>query len=194
MYADPSGHIALSTLLISMAIGAVIGFATSYVPDVVKNFGDGFEWADFNTFEDNWLKYVGATLGGAISGMGVGLGTTILTSGIGNVVEAAFAGNIDTFGDFLLRFTIGGVLGGVGFGISKGIASSLADKKILGILGSLNNNTKVNKRLAKAGFGHLNIARDGFSKVYNTMYKELGYESLENGISIGYDVLTGFIF
>ncbi|MBQ8206909.1 MAG: hypothetical protein IJZ77_05540 [Bacilli bacterium] len=51
---------------------------------------------------------------------------------------------------------------GVGFGISKGIASSLADKKTLGILGSLNNNTKVNKRLAKAGFGHLKIARDGF--------------------------------
>ena len=94
--------------------------------------------------------------------MGVGLGTTILTSGIGNVVEAAFAGNIDTFGDFLLQFIIGGVLGGVGFGISKGIASSLADKKTLGILGSLNNNTKVNKRLAKAGFGHLKIARDGF--------------------------------
>lgn len=70
-------------------------------------------------------------MGGAISGMGVGLGTTILTSGIGNVVEAAFPGDIDTFGDFFLQFTIGGFFGGVGFGISKGIASSLAEKKHL---------------------------------------------------------------
>ena len=77
---DPSGHFVISAII----IGAGIGFLTSYISDVISEMQDGFDWSDFNTFEDNWLKYVGATLGGAIGGLGAGLATTILANGVGN--------------------------------------------------------------------------------------------------------------
>ena len=190
MYADPSGHIVVSAII----IGAIIGFASSYIPDVVKNFDDGFDWSDFNTFEDNWVKYIGTTLGGAIGGLGAGLGSTILASGVGNVIEAAFAGEISSFGDVMIQFALGGVLGGVGYGISKGITSIFADKKIFGILGNLSDNAKVNKRLTKAGFGNLKIGKHGLSTVYEKMYKKLGFETLEKGLSYSYDAIVGFVF
>ena len=189
-YADGSGHFPILVVL----IGAGIGFLTSYIPDVISEMQDGFDWSDFNTFEDNWLKYVGATLGAAIGGLGAGLGTTILASGVGNVVEAAFAGDISNFRDIMIQFALGGALGGVGYGVSKGIASVVADKKIFGILGNLSDNAKVNKRLAKAGFGNLKIGKHGLATVYDKMYKKLGFEALEKGLSYSYDAIVGFIF
>ena len=189
-YSDESGHFPILAVL----IGAGIGFLTSYIPDVISEMQDGFDWSDFNTFEDNWIKYVGATLGGAIGGLGAGLGTTILANGIGNVVEAAFAGDISNFGDVMIQFALGGVLGGVGYGASKGIAGIFADKKIFGILGNLSDNAKVNKRLAKAGFGNLKIGKHGLSTVYEKMYKKLGFETLEKGLSYSYDAIVGFVF
>ncbi len=189
-YSDESGHFPILAVL----IGAGIGFLTSYIPDVISEMQDGFDWSDFNTFEDNWIKYVGATLGGAIGGLGAGLGTTILANGIGNVVEAAFASDISNFGDVMIQFALGGVLGGVGYGASKGIAGIFADKKIFGILGNLSDNAKVNKRLAKAGFGNLKIGKHGLSTVYEKMYKKLGFETLEKGLSYSYDAIVGFVF
>ena len=53
-------------------------FNHPYISDVISEMQDGFDWSDFNAFEDNWLKYDGATLDGAIVGLGAGLGTTIL--------------------------------------------------------------------------------------------------------------------
>ena len=54
---DENGDFALSTFLISIAVGAVIGLGMSYASDVVSNAQDGFEWSDLNTFEDNGKKY-----------------------------------------------------------------------------------------------------------------------------------------
>ena len=190
MYLDGSGHFPI----LSVLIGAGIGFLTSYIPDVISEMQDGFDWSDFNTFEDKWIKYVGATLGGAIGGLGAGLGTTILANGIGNVVETAFTGDISNFGDVIIQFALGGVLGGVGYGTSKGIAGIFADKKIFGILGNLSDNAKVNKRLAKAGFGNLKIGKHGLATVYEKMHKKLGFETLEKGLSYSYDVIVGFVF
>ena len=53
-------------------------FNHPYISDVISEMQDGFDWSDFNAFEDNWLKYAGATLDGAIGGLGAGIGTTIL--------------------------------------------------------------------------------------------------------------------
>ena len=38
-------------------------------------------------------------MSGAIGGLGVGLGTTILANGVGNVVEATLEGDISCFKD-----------------------------------------------------------------------------------------------
>ena len=187
---DHNGNFAFSALI----IGAIIGFSTSYLSDVIANFKDGFQWSDYNTFKDNWIKYIGATLGGAIGGLGAGLCSTILANGIGNVVEASFAGEISIFGDVMLQFTLGGVINGVGYGVSKFITGIFADKRIFKILGDLTDNTKVNKRLAKAGFGNLKISKNGIKGVYNKMYQQFGFESLKKVISYGYDIIVGFVF
>ena len=187
---DPNGDFAFSALI----IGAIIGFSTSYLSDVIASFKDGFQWSDFNTFKDNWIKYIGATLDGAIGGLGAGLCSTILANGIGNVVEASFAGEISSFGDVMLQFTLGGVISGVGYGVSKFITGIFADKRIFKILGDLTDNTKVNKRLAKAGFGNLKIGKNGIKGVYNKMYQQFGFESLKKVISYGYDIIVGFVF
>ena len=130
---DDSGHFAISAVL----IGAAIGFFTAYIPDVLEQMQDGFEWSDFNTFEENTLKYLGATLGGAVGGfgsaLGCGLGGTMLANGLGNVIESAFSGGITTVGDALDQFVVGGILGGIGYGSSKKITQKFANKKIFGI-------------------------------------------------------------
>ena len=147
----------------------------------------------FNGDISGW-EYFGSTLGGAIGGLGAGLGTTILASGVGNVIESAFAGDISSFGDVMIQFALGGVLGGVGYGISKGITSIFADKKIFGILGNLSDNAKVNKRLAKAGFGYLKIGKHGFTAVYDELYKKLGYGIVEQSINSSYDFVVVLVF
>ena len=123
-----------------------------------------------------------------------GLCSTILANGIGNVVEASFAGEISIFGDVMLQFTLGGVINGVGYGVSKFITGIYADKRIFKILGDLTDNTKVNKRLAKAGFGNLKIGKNGIKGVYNKMYQQFGFESLKKVIFYGYDIIVGFVF
>ena len=63
----------LSAFLVSLAIGAAIGFAAAYVPDVIENAEDGFDWNDLNTFENNWEKYIVSTLNGLVTGAVQGL-------------------------------------------------------------------------------------------------------------------------
>ena len=159
---DPTGHFGIWAII----IGAVIGVVTTGVKDYIN---DG---KLFNGDVSGW-EYLDSTLGGAIGGLGAGLGTTILASGVGNVVEAAFAGDISSFGDVIIQFAIGGVLGGVGYGVSKGITSIFADRKIFGVLGHLTDNTKVNKRLAKVKFGHLKIGKQGLNEVYKKCMRHM---------------------
>ena len=89
---DPSGNSAVGAIL----IGAIIGFACAYIPDVVANFDDGFEWSDFNTFENNWQKYLCATLGGAVSGaFGAvgGVGWSFMGEFVGGMIENSYSFN-----------------------------------------------------------------------------------------------------
>ena len=183
MYVDPTGHFIISSII----IGVIIGFVTTGIKDYVN---DG---KLFNGDISGW-EYFGSILGGAIGGLGAGLGTTILSSGLGNVIEAAFAGDISSFEDVMFQFALGGLLGVVGYGISKGITSIFADKKIFGILGNLADNAKVNKRLAKAGFGYLKIGKHGFNAVYDELYKKLGYGIIEKTINSSYDFAVELVF
>ena len=191
MYSDETGNFGL---LFSICVGAAVGFLTSYIPDVIKKTKDGFELSDLNTFKDNGLKYIGAALGGAIGGLGAGIGTTILASGIGSVVEGVFSGEITSMQDAVVQFAIGGVLGGVGYGVSKIISVGFASKKISGIIGTVTDNSKINKNLSKAGYNNLKIGRDGMKKISKELYKNLGYENLKDLISTGFDLGSGFLF
>ena len=73
---DPSGCFAIS--ISAIIIGAVIGFATVYVSDVVENVKeDGFQFSDLVTInKDNIFVYMFNTIGGALTGFVGGLGIT----------------------------------------------------------------------------------------------------------------------
>ena len=93
-YYDPTGHIAISTILIAALIGGAISAATAYGLDVVDNFSDGFEWSDFNTFStENLIKYGFAFAGGALSGTLGAFGSTglqLLGTFAGEMLESAY--------------------------------------------------------------------------------------------------------
>ena len=191
MYSDGEGHFGILT---SVIVGALIGFACSYIPDVVGNFKDGFDWNDFNTFEDNWMKYVGATLGGAIGGLGAGIGTTMLFGGAGNVVSGIFSGDISSVSDGLIQFTLGALTSGISYGISKGISTKLASGKISNIIGKSSKNAKINSNLAKNGFENMKVGKMGMKTITKELYKQLGYENLQDGIGYALDFGLGFLF
>ena len=131
-----------------------------------------------------------------VSAIIIGAMIGFVTTGIKYYVNDGklFNGDISSFGDVMIQFALGGVLGGVGYGIGKGITNIFADKKIFVILGNLSDNAKVNKRLAKAGFGYLKIGKHGFSAVYDELYKKLGYGIVENSINSSYDFVVGLVF
>ena len=77
---DPSGYFAISAFLISVGIGVLFSVGAAYGSDVIDNMKDGFDWSDFNTFEDNWGKYVIAGLKGAITGAAFGVGAGLVAA------------------------------------------------------------------------------------------------------------------
>ena len=133
-YADPSGHFVITTAMlltalgIGAAIGAGVGFAAAYIPDVIENATqDGFQWSDLNTFEENWRHYLGATLGGAIAGAGVGF-CSILGAGIGVAMSMGSALTIagtTISGGTALMLGVGGafITGAAGYTVRTGISN-----------------------------------------------------------------------
>jgi len=189
MYSDGDGRFAISAIV----IGTLIGFACSYIPDVIDNFKDGFEWSDFNTFEDNWVKYIGAALGGAIGGFGAGIGTTMLFGGAGNVVSGIFGGDVNSVNDGLVQFTLGALTSGISYGISKGISTRLASGKISNIIGTSSKNTKINSSLAKNGFRNMKVGKMGMKAITKELYEQLGYKELQSEIGYILDFGLGFV-
>ena len=51
-------------------------------------------------------------------------------------------------------------------------------------------NGKINKQLANAGYKNLKIGRDGYKKIFDTVYKDSSYDILNKGISYAYDFIT----
>ena len=86
MYTDPSGHFVVSAFIGSIVAGAIIGFATKYVPDVAERVAeDGFQWNDLAIDVKNSKEYIvaateGAVLGAAY-GTGLGLGAAAFQAG-----------------------------------------------------------------------------------------------------------------
>ena len=103
----------LATLLISVAVNVVINLVTEVIEDVSS---DGKLGGD-----KDGMDYLGALAGGAISGLGVGAGTTMLTGGLGSMVDSYISGESDSVEDGLVSFSTGAMSSLIGFGIGKGI-------------------------------------------------------------------------
>ena len=90
-------------MIAAILIGAAIGFASVYVPDVVSNIKkDGFQAADLLTInKDNWLEYAANTVGGALTGLIGGVGISAFASapmiGAINTGVAYLSGDISSW-------------------------------------------------------------------------------------------------
>ena len=181
-YSDPTGHFAIWA---SVLIGAAIGLAVTFVKDWVD---DG---RPFNG-SVSWQEYVGAGVGGAISGLGTGFVSTVLFSGLGSVAQSAIMGNIGSFSDFAITFGIGAAVGAIGYVVTAGIRV-IGNKKVMGVIGESTRNIRINKRLAEAGFKNLKVGKLGYQGVYDALYKHFGFEIVENVWQVAYGVGTGFL-
>ena len=177
MYVDPSGHIAITTVIFAALIGGAIAAGTAYGVDVVTNFSDGFDWSDFNTFtEENLIKYACAFAGGAISGALGAFGSTglqLLGTFVGEMVENAYTfTSWENVGQALIMSVFSTTLDGVLTVGKNRLARSYFDK------GRSNLSTKANKQIKKflnKGIDPTNIHA---SDLINRTYKY--YNRLDN--------------
>ena len=145
MYTDPSGHFAISTLVFSIVIGAVLAVGTAYGDDVIENVQeDGFQWSDItNPIKENWKEYVIAGLKGAVTGaafgMGAGLGISAFRAGVRIAAKTAIT--------IFVATTVGSAASGMGiyaletkaFGLSEYNRSDLWKAGVkMGIKGGVN--------------------------------------------------------
>ena len=105
---DPSGHAAVSAI-IGLVIGLVVELAVDYLED------------DSRTLDHSFWEYVGAGVGGAISG-GFGAAKNVLLrlggAVLGSVAQGAISENVDYSFESFGKDLFAGV---VAFGISEGI-------------------------------------------------------------------------
>ena len=131
---DEEGNFALSTFLISIEVGAVIGLGMSYASDVASNTQDGFEWSDLNTFEDNWKKYVCATVGGAVSGAFGSFSNVWLSfvgGFVGNMIDNAYTfSNVESIGNSIITSVISGALSGLSTAVSNRLATTYFNRQL----------------------------------------------------------------
>ena len=164
-------------VIIGATCGAYAGAITSVVSQGISN-----GWDNISSWEV--LKQTGiGTLSGAISGLGAGIGTTVLTGGIAQVTSGLLDGSIDSFSDGLVQFALGGMLSGLTYGLGKIVSNKFAASKISSVLGNSSKNSIINKRLAAAGFNNLKVGVDGMSGVVNYLYKYYGYQAISSIVS-----------
>ncbi len=179
MNVDPLGCFAI---WLSVLLGAVIGVSTTIIKDWVDD-GDVFNGSI------NWREYVGAGIGGAISGFGTGLISTIMFGGLGNVAQSAIIGDIDSFGDLMKSFTIGATISAIGYMVTTGI-KSIGYNTVSSIVKSNKETLKVGSRLIANYFGTNKL---GYLGLYDALYRRLGFKTIENIWEIAFNFGSGFL-
>ena len=85
-------------------------------------------------------------------------------------------------------------LSGISYGVSKGISTKLASSKISKIIRTSGKNSKINANLAKNNFGDMKVGNAGIKNITKELYRRLGYENMQDGISYVLDFGMGVIF
>ena len=134
--------------------------------------------------------YLGAGVAGLIGGLGTGLTSAMVFSGIGDVAGGLINGSITNFGQAVGTFALSAAFAGAGYGIAKGIQHGAAKVKYDKIIGASTSNIKINKKLAQAGIKGVKIGRDGLSAVLETI-KHQSFRYLDDGINAIYDFIYG---
>ena len=153
-YIDPSGH--FPALLLSVIISMSVSLLAETASDLL----------DDGKLNSNLNDYLGAAVSGAIAGLGRGLISTALLSGIGEVLSQTFITNeINGLGEAASVFAITAFSSAVGYGIGKGVQRFGGNAKFKSIIGNSTKNLAINNKLANAGYKQLKIGVLGKSGV-----------------------------
>ena len=140
-YVDPTGHFPFVIIL------AIISLAANVGREFIEDLSDGQLMNDKNGFD-----YLGAAVGGFISGLGGGFISGLALGVVGDTVDALINGELAEYGvgNILLTSVISSVIStGAGTIVGKGarkLASFVKAKQIFGLKGIVANNV-INKQL-----------------------------------------------
>ncbi len=129
MYSDPNGHFAISTLLISMALGFLAGGVISGCFEIGNQiYNNGWNLSSWD-----WQQIGLSALGGAVAGMISavpigGLAGAFILGGIGSVAGGLITGSVNSIETALVSFGIGAIANVVAYGISDKLANIKASK------------------------------------------------------------------
>lgn len=167
--------------IVGAIIGATIsGGANLFTQTVVegKEFG-----------EIDLMKFAGATVAGAIGGLGVNMLSTMASSGLGDVVGGLISGSITSFEDGFGCFVESALLSGLSYGVAKGITKSLGNSKYKSIRNISKNNSKVNKELKKMGLGNFKIGATSKEVLIKGILDTEALKAIRTGISSAIDFI-----
>ena len=156
MNVDPSGHVAISLLLIGFFVGAAVGFGGSVVSQGITNGWDNINW---------WQAGFDALIGGIsglIGGSGVGVAGSMISGGILGFAGSVGGDLISNGGDFgkvnwgkaIVMGAFGAIWGAIskeGAGNIKAMNEAINSGKSWGAKTFLNFSASVSNRGASIG-------------------------------------------
>ena len=155
-YVDPTGHVAISLLLIGFFVGAAVGFGGSVVSQGITNGWDNINW---------WQAGFDALIGGItglIGGSGVGVAGSMISGGILGFAGSVGGDLISNGGDFgkvnwgkaIVMGAFGAIWGAIskeGAGNIKAMNEAINSGKSWGAKTFLNFSASVSNRGASIG-------------------------------------------
>ena len=197
MNVDPSGHVAISLLLIGFFVGAAVGFGGSVVSQGITNGWDNINW-----WQAGFDGLIGG-ISGLIGGSGVGVAGSMISGGILGFAGSVGGDLISNGGDFSKvnwgKAVVMGVVGiglgawsGRGVGNVKGMTETINSGKSWGAKTFLNFSASVADKGASIGARQtaalfmenaiLGFKIQSFTKVFSGIAISLGI----NGILSNY--------
>ena len=172
MYADPSGHFAITSFLIGLGISALIGAVAGGVSYAASEL---VSYAFTGEFSWSWASFTGSVLGGAIGGAlaaipGVNAMVVAGVSGfastaIGMRLENAWEGKDYTFGQIMFVSTINGLISSAAGGLFEAIP-------IKGLTSGRGSYSAITKQIT--------------TKFFNGTIKRITYNTFSKNVNIQY--------
>ncbi len=135
----------------------------------------------------NLRELAGATIAGAIGGLGANMLSTMVASGIGDVLGGIISGDIKSFEDGIGSFVKSAVLSGLSYGVAKSITKSLGGSKYKSIRNISKNNSKVNKELKEIGLGSFKIGSTSRERLIDEIIQTNPFKKIRVGIEASID-------
>ena len=155
-YVDPTGHVAISLLLIGFFVGAAVGFGGSVVSQGITNGWDNINW-----WQAGFDGLIGG-ISGLIGGSGVGVAGSMISGGILGFAGSVGGDLISNGGDFgkvnwgkaIVMGAFGAIWGAIskeGAGNIKAMNEAINSGKSWGAKTFLNFSASVSNRGASIG-------------------------------------------